>query len=220
MTVFRAWTSVIGVLCLTGTALAQSNSYGTYDPYAVRLTRLDDSSQRGPAMNDGSSRPGDQPVMRGPVNSVRTPENVTTPQPMPGSSAQNSATPSSSYENALNSTGWGEDGGSSGGCGCGLPSCCASSNFFAYVGGLTMGRDVANHFYTTYQASNVANQLLYYPGADWGGGVDTRIGYWFGCGCNNGCNSCSCGPRLASKPFTGARGDWMANRAFIVPRTI
>jgi hypothetical protein len=78
-----------------------------------------------------------------------------------------------------------------------LPSCCNSSNWFAYVGGLTMGRDMPNHFYTTFDATNPANQLLYYPGADWGGGVDTRIGYWFGCGCNNGCNSCcSCGPRF------------------------
>src|SRR5690606_2166152 len=65
-----------------------------------------------------------------------------------------------------------------------------------YVGGLTMGRNTPNRFWTTYEAGNNPNQLMYFPGADWGGGVDTRIGYWFGCGCGDPCNPCgSCGGR-------------------------
>ncbi len=55
-----------------------------------------------------------------------------------------------------------------------------------------MGRDTPNKFWTTYDQNNAANQLLYFPGADWGGGIDTRIGYWFGCGCGNDPAGCAC----------------------------
>ena len=39
MTAYRAWTSLVGVLCLTGTAMAQSSYLGASDPYGVRMTR-------------------------------------------------------------------------------------------------------------------------------------------------------------------------------------
>ena len=73
-----------------------------------------------------------------------------------------------------------------------VPPCCKDNHWYAYVGGLTMGRDIPNRFWTTFDTGNPANQLLYFPGADWGGGVDTRIGYWFGCGCGNDPTGCRC----------------------------
>jgi hypothetical protein len=57
-----------------------------------------------------------------------------------------------------------------------------------------MGRTGANKLYTTFDQNNQAHQLLYFPPPDWGGGVDMRIGYWFGCGCCGdpcGCGSCA-----------------------------
>jgi hypothetical protein len=54
--------------------------------------------------------------------------------------------------------------------------------------------------------------LRYFPGSDWGGGIDTRIGYWFGCGCNSGscdpCNQCcGCGGRFGIEAvYWGAWG--------------
>jgi hypothetical protein len=124
------------------------------------------------------------PVVSGPVGGSTAPETIATPQPTPGSA----------YQEALNNSGWGDGYGSGGGCNdCGLPSCCGCcNNWYAYVGGLVMGRDMPNRFWTTFEAGNPPNQLQYFPGADWGGGVDTRIGYWFGCGCGDPCNG-GCG---------------------------
>jgi hypothetical protein len=58
-----------------------------------------------------------------------------------------------------------------------------------------MGRTGANKTYTTFDQTNQAHQLLYFPPSDWGGGADMRIGYWFGCGsCGDPCScSNSCG---------------------------
>src|ERR1700749_3435372 len=85
--------------------------------------------------------------------------------------------------------GWGDECGGNTSCcdGC----CCNSDHWYAYVGGLTMGRTTANRFYTTFSEADQSHQLMYFPPADWGGGVDTRIGYWFGCG--NCGDPCSCG---------------------------
>jgi hypothetical protein len=204
MTAFRGWTSLLGVLCLSGTALAQSNNWN-YAPYGAQLSRLDDPSMRSPALSAADvPRSAGQPVMRGPVAGNKAPESVATPAPQPA--------PASPYENAVADSGWG--GGSEGGCGCGCEigeccSCCGCSNWFAYVGGIVMGRDTPNRFWTTFDATNPANQLLYYPGSKFGGGVDTRIGYWFGCGCNDGCNNncCSCGGRTGIEAvYWGAWG--------------
>ena len=184
MTAFRNWTAVLGVLCLSGTVFGQVYTYPANDPYAVRQARIDAPSIL--AADGTVPRPGDVPVMRGPVGGA--PESVAAPQPV---------TPNA-YQQAISNSGWGSDSGA-GSCSsagdCGLPSCCENSHFFAYVGGLVMGRDMPNRFWTTFDQANPANQLRYFPGADWGGGVDTRIGYWFGCG-NDCCNSCNCGPRF------------------------
>ncbi len=178
MIAYRAWTSLVGVLCLTGTAVAQSNYFGASDPYGVRMTRLDDStSVRTPMLH--SATPATNPATG---NSA--PETVATPQPAKGGV----------YSDALNNSGWGENngGGCGGGCESCMSGCCAQNNWYAYVGGLVMGRDMPNKFWTTFNENNAADQLRYFPGADWGGGVDTRIGYWFGCGCGDPCNQC-CG---------------------------
>lgn len=93
------------------------------------------------------------------------------------------------YEQAASNGCW------SGDCGC-APSCCGG--WYGYVGGLVMGRDRSNKFWTTFETGNNANQLMFFPGADWGGGAEATIGYsWCGdaggCGggCAEGCGSCS-----------------------------
>ena len=92
MIAYRAWTSLVGVLCLTGTAVAQSNYLGASDPYGVRMTRLDDStSVRTPMLHSAT------PAMN-PATGNSAPETVATPQPATGGV----------YSDALNSTGWGE----------------------------------------------------------------------------------------------------------------
>jgi hypothetical protein len=176
MTAYRAWTAVAGVLCLTGTALAQTNYLEATDPYGVRVSGLNSPPQ--PLLNYGSAPSGGQPMVAS-VASVRAPDTASAPQAAPSNSTSNST-----YDNALNNSGWGDE------CGCNLPSCCNNNHWYAYVGGLTMGRTTANKNWTTYDQNSNAHQLLYFPGADWGGGVDTRIGYWFGCGCCG--DPCSC----------------------------
>ncbi len=93
-------------------------------------------------------------------------------------------------------------------CGCAGSDCWAGDcglqsghSWYGYVGGLVMGRDRSNKFWTTFETGNNANQLMYFPGADWGGGFETTIGFaWSGCdnfgaaGCASGCGDCnSCG---------------------------
>ena len=197
MTAYRAWTSLVGVLCLTGTAMGQSSYLGASDPYGVRMTRMEDStSVRSPMLHSATPAIGDRSTASGNSN----PETVATPQPAQGNV----------YQNALNTSGWGGEG-----CGCEscVPGCrCAQNNWYAYVGGLVMGRDMPNRFWTTFDQNNPANQLRYFPGSDWGGGIDTRIGYWFGCGCNSGscdpCNQCcGCGGRFGIEAvYWGAWG--------------
>jgi hypothetical protein len=76
-------------------------------------------------------------------------------------------------------------------CGCdlGMPS---GYNWYGYVGGLTMTRDRSNKFWTTYETGNNPNQLMYFPGSDWGGGFETTVGFAW-CGGNLG-DSCDCNP--------------------------
>ncbi len=176
-----------GVLCLAGTVQAQVSRFPEFDPNVRTAWLNDQQPMRSPMLEDNSPSYNYRPALKTPtVNTARAQETVKTPDPNPA------PTPPNSYEQAATG-GWGDD------CSSCLPSCCSCScnnHWYAYVGGLTMGRDMPNKFWTTFDQNNAANQLLYFPGADWGGGVDTRIGYWFGCGCcGDPCNSCgSCGP--------------------------
>lgn len=190
MNSIRGWTSLAAVLCLSSTAVAQHNplreqapAYGYGAPsYATRLSRLDDRSSRGPMTEAPSYQPS---AASGPIDGASAPEQVATPQPIYGN-------PGSIFDEAFG----GGDCGSDCGCCFALPSFAGGGTWYGYVGGLTMGRNTPNRFWTTYEAGNNPNQLMYFPGADWGGGVDTRIGYWFGCGCGDPCNPCgSCGGR-------------------------
>jgi hypothetical protein len=83
---------------------------------------------------------------------------------------------------------------------CGMP---AGHSWYGYVGGLVMTRDRSNKFWTTFETGNNANQLMYFPGSDWGGGFESTIGFaWGGCGsscgnvgCTSGCGDCNaCDP--------------------------
>src|SRR5262249_5530136 len=161
MTAYRAWTSLVGVLCLTGSALAQTQYLEATDPYGLRLTRLDNQPQ--PLLSYGGIPNGGVPVSGMPIaaHRARAPATVAAPQPpTPATTAPGSVPPAGSYENALNSSGSGDD------CGCQIPSCCCNTHWYAYVGGLTMGRTTANKFYTTFDQTNPANQLRYFPGSD------------------------------------------------------
>ncbi len=180
MHVFRFATVIAGVACLAGTALAQnSNPLRDDGPYAARLSQVDDSYARPVSWNDPST--SSSPVMKAPVPGGSAAAEA-------GAPSQNSG---NAYEDAAKGNYWNDSGCNSCGNSCG--NCCCGCNYpwFAYVGGLTMGRDTANKFWTTYDQNNISHQLLYFPGSDWGGGVDTRIGYWFGC-CNSCCDPCKC----------------------------
>jgi hypothetical protein len=95
----------------------------------------------------------------------------------------------SPYEAAASNGCWGGD------CGCDLAPCCTT--WYGYVGGLVMGRDSSNKFWTTFETGNNPNQLLYFPDANWGGGFEATIGYTWcgetagGCGgCADACGGC------------------------------
>jgi hypothetical protein len=89
-----------------------------------------------------------------------------------------------------------------GGCGdvcggCNIDPCCTT--WYGYVGGLVMTRDRSNRFWTTFETGNNANQLAYFPEAQWGGGFETTIGHMW-CDSGGGCGGCAggcadaCGP--------------------------
>jgi len=202
----RVFFSLTGVLCLVGTVQAQVNQFPDFDPYAgVRMARLDYQQPMQTPMLEDAGPNSFRPVMRTPVK--KGAEAVNAPQPAP--SAAPTPPPSSAYEAAAASN-WSNDCGPSLPSCCGCNNCCNNNNWYAYVGGLVMGRDMPNHYWTTFNTANPANQLLYFPGADWGGGVDTRLGYWFGCGgCGdpcNACNSCGCGRFGIEAVYWGAWG--------------
>ncbi|MDX1962284.1 MAG: BBP7 family outer membrane beta-barrel protein [Pirellulales bacterium] len=73
----------------------------------------------------------------------------------------------------------------SGACDVCLPTCCP--NWSVYVGGVVMSRDSSNKKWLTYETGNNANQLMYPPDADWGGGPEVRIMKAIGC---NPCGGC------------------------------
>lgn len=113
---------------------------------------------------------------------ANSPENVAAPNPQEGVFGD------IGKGNAF--TGWNgcED------CGCADNYC---PRWSVWANGLWMGRNMPNRFWTTYEAGNNPNQLLYFPGADWGGGFEIGGAYWFGCptGCGNGCGGnpyCNC----------------------------
>src|SRR4029079_3155173 len=96
MTAYRTWTSLVGVLCLTGTAMGQSSYLGASDPYGVRMTRMEDStSVHRPMFGHATPAIGDRSIASGNSN----PETVATPQP-----AQSNV-----YQDALNTSGWNGD---------------------------------------------------------------------------------------------------------------
>ncbi len=93
------------------------------------------------------------------------------------------------FEESLHHSGW-DDGGCDEGC-CG-PNCCG--NWFGGIGGLAMGRNRPNPYWTTFETNVNTNQLLntQNAGANWTGGGQVTVGYGFG-GCG-GCGTCgSCG---------------------------
>ncbi len=69
--------------------------------------------------------------------------------------------------------------------GCGCNSCCGGG-WFGAVGGLVMGRNRANPYWTTFETGVNTNQLMntQNAGANWaGGGMITLGKWWCGCGC-------------------------------------
>ncbi len=76
------------------------------------------------------------------------------------------------------------------GCSGGGCNNCCGPRVFGMVGGLVMGRNRANPFWTSYETGNNANQVLntQNAGANWAGGGQVTVGYGF-CGC--------CGPAMA-----------------------
>jgi hypothetical protein len=71
---------------------------------------------------------------------------------------------------------------------CGDCCGCGRCPWYASLSGLVMTRDSGNEVFTTYDASNINNQLLNTQDAemDWRGGFEVRIGRRFGCDCNCG----------------------------------
>jgi hypothetical protein len=154
-----------------------------------------------------------------PVPGVPTPvPGVAMPVPAQVEGAPTIIGPSAYEAAALNSS-WGncvDCGGLDGGCGlggncgncgdggcgdlcgaCGIDPCC--TNWYGYVGGLVMTRDRSNHFWTTFETGNNANQLMYFPESQWGGGFETTIGYMW-CGSGGGCGGCTSGCADACGP--------------------
>lgn len=85
-------------------------------------------------------------------------------------------------------------------CDCGTLDCCqpeCCGHWFGAVGGLVMGRNRANPFWTTYETNNNANQVLntQNAGANWNGGGQVTVGYGLagagGCGGCADCGSCA-----------------------------
>jgi hypothetical protein len=201
MTALRPWMCVAGTLCLTGTAFAQSYPTATFEG-SILMARLDNPAPITPGLWSAAfQQPSDQPVVRGPVGTA--PQDQPPPTVPPEPTAQTllpvpNDYAANNYSASLIGTpwaGWCEgDGHCHGGYGrcdnCNLPSCCDGSHFFAYLGGIVMGRDVRDRAWTTSRTGDPNDLLLRLPEPNWGGGVDVRLGYWFGGG--DSCNDC-CG---------------------------
>jgi hypothetical protein len=101
------------------------------------------------------------------------------------------------YDHAAANGCWGGD------CGCCdvAPSC---DTWYGYVGALAMTRDDPSRVWTTFETGNNANQLMFFPSGNWGGGVEVTLGHAVGgggcgCGCGDSCGGCdSCGGACGS----------------------
>lgn len=153
----------------------------TYYPPSRATSRTSRSSLYYPQLTQNANGGQEsEPVERAPMppppptanDMAPQPEIITPPHGMP----------LGSYEQAA------ADGCWSGDCGVNVPSCCGPS-WYGYVGGLVMGRDRSNKFWTSFQTGNNANQLMYFPGANWGGGFETTVGYAW-CYGGDGCGAC------------------------------
>lgn len=93
------------------------------------------------------------------------------------------------------------------GCGCPGP-------WFVSVGGLALTRDNPNRFWTTYNTTNNADQVMNTQDAKagWGGGGEVTLGRWFGGGAGagafpfGGAGSMSCAPAGGCCAPCGASG--------------
>jgi len=97
----------------------------------------------------------------------------------PGGNTQLSTSPSTAL------------GGAASGCAC-ADDCLfggyCGGMWFASVGGLGLGRNNANRFWTTYETNNNPDQLMntQQAHAGWGGGGEVTLGRWFGGGGGGG----------------------------------
>ncbi len=139
------------------------------------------------APTEAAPNSGSQPMtVVAPNSNSNAPETVATPAPQAGN-VYGDIGKGDAY------TGWG------GGCDSCGEGCCDNycPRWSVWANGLFMGRNMPNRFWTTYETGNNPNQLLYFPGSDWGGGFEAGVAYWFGCptGCGNGCGGnpyCNC----------------------------
>jgi hypothetical protein len=209
MTAPRQWICLASVLCLSSTAFAQSYQAATFEG-SILMARLDSPTPISPGLWSAAfQQPGDQPVVGGPVKAAPqvVPQDQAPPTVPPDTAAQTllplpTTYSTRNYSASLLGTPWagycegyshGHGNCGSGNCGdCNLPSCVGGSHFFAYLGGIVMGRDVRDRAWTTSRGSDPNDLLLRFPEPNWGGGVDVRLGYWFGGG--DSCNDC-CGSR-------------------------
>jgi hypothetical protein len=124
----------------------------------------------------------------------------TVPSPPPAGSIIPGAEGNSQFQEAI-ANGWGSCDDCTTGC-C-EPRC---GGWFGTVGGIVMGRNRANPFWTTYQTNVNENQLMntQNAGVDWQGGWEFTGGYMFGgggagAGCGAGCvGAPGCGMPCAS----------------------
>jgi len=137
------------------------------------------------------------------------------PEPAPAVAAPSNDTDRTAFDESLHATGWDD---TVQGCleGCGEQQ-CRKAGFFGGVGGLVMGRNRANPYWTTSESGNIANRLLNTQdaGANWTGGGQVTVGYGFGgggsCSHCDGCGGCGTylGPGIAFTywglaPMTGS----------------
>jgi len=135
--------------------------------YMLTARRADDGPAPAPAAGEAPS--------------VIAPDSNSAPvvQHVPSHSADGSYTTGGCTNDAVS-------GGCTGSCDVCLPTCCPT--WSAYLGGVYLGRDTANKKWTTYETGNNANQLMYFPDSDWGGGPEVRIMRAIGCG--DACGGC------------------------------
>ncbi len=125
------------------------------------------------------------------------------PDPAAAPAAPSKETDRTAFDESLHATGWDN---TVEGC---LDGCreeqCRKGGFFGGVGGLVMGRNRANPYWTSVDSNNNLNRLLNTQdaGANWTGGGQITVGYGFGGGgsCNHcdGCGGCGTylGPGIA-----------------------